>query len=491
MVFNSVDFLIFFPIVVLVYFVIPKKVKNYWLLFASYYFYMSWNKTYALLIFTSTVVTYLCGLFLNKVSCKKLIVASGFVVNLGILFSFKYLNFFLENVSLISKSFGGRGINTGINLLLPVGISFYTFQALGYMVDVYRGEIEPEKNFFKYALFVSFFPQLVAGPIERSKNLISQIERVDNERLFNYEKAVSGFSLMCYGMFLKVVLADRLSIFVDSVWNNLQIVGFTEGLFAAVAFSLQIYCDFGAYSTIAIGAARVMGFDLMENFNTPYFATSISDFWRRWHISLSTWFKDYLYIPLGGSRCSKIKKYRNIMIVFLVSGLWHGAQWTYVLWGGIHGLYQIIGDLLKPLKKKINNLLSFDENTASYKLGQIIITFLLTTFAWIFFRAETIKDAFAFLERMFTRFNPWSLHDGNLYNFGIDQTDYHILIFAILLLLIVDLLRYFFKRDFGELLLKQNLWFRWLVLIVLIVSTIIYGAYGINYNAAQFIYFQF
>lgn len=491
MVFNSFEFLVFFPIVALLYFVIPKKLRKYWLLLASYYFYMSWNKTYALLILASTVTTYFCGILIEKVMRKKAVVAATFVVNLGILFSFKYLNFFLDNISFISRCLGGSGLSHSLNILLPVGISFYTFQALGYIIDVYREEIRPEKNFVKYALFVSFFPQLVAGPIERSKNLLSQIEREDNERLFSYEKAVSGFAMMCYGMFIKVVLADNIAVFVDNVWENLHIVGFTEGLFAAVAFSLQIYCDFGAYSTIAIGAARVMGFDLMENFNMPYFATSISDFWRRWHISLSTWFKDYLYIPLGGSRCSKIKKYRNIMVVFLVSGLWHGANWTYVIWGGIHGLYQVVGDALKSVREKVVKILNINTEVGSYKFGRMAGTFLLTTFAWIFFRADTMKDASAFLKRMFTNFNPWSLHDGNLYNFGIDRTDYHVIVVATLILLFVDILRSVKKEDFGEILVKQNLCFRWLVLIALIIATVIFGAYGVNFSTAQFIYFQF
>lgn len=491
MVFNSIDFLLFFPVVVLIYFVIPQKARKYWLLIASYYFYMSWNKTYALLILASTVTTFLGGIFLNKVSKKKLVVAGTFIVNLGILFSFKYLNFLIENINFISRRLGGDAISHSLNVLLPVGISFYTFQALGYIIDVYRGDIEPEKNFVRYALFVSFFPQLVAGPIERSKNLLSQIEREDKERLFSYSKVVSGFAMMCYGMFIKVVLADNLAVFVDNVWENLQIVGFTEGLFAAVAFSLQIYCDFGAYSTIAIGAARVMGFDLMENFNTPYFATSISDFWRRWHISLSTWFKDYLYIPLGGSRCSKARKYRNIMVVFLVSGLWHGANWTYVIWGGIHGLYQIIGDALKPLREKISDILRIDREAGSYKFGRILGTFFLTTFAWIFFRADSLKDAVCFLKRMFSRFNPWSLHDGNLYNFGVNRTDFHVVVVAALVLLVVDIFRYVKKEDFGQILVRQNLIFRWIVLLALIVSTIIFGAYGIHFSTAQFIYFQF
>lgn len=489
--FNSISFLIFFPIVLLIYYVIPKKLKTVWLLIASYYFYMSWNVAYSLLILTSTVVTYLSGILLEKSDKKKLIVALSFIINLGILFTFKYLNFFISNISAVSKLFGGKEVSIGLKLLLPVGISFYTFQALSYTVDVYRGEVKAERNFIRYALFVSFFPQLVAGPIERSKNLISQIQKLSQERLFDFDKAVSGFSMICYGMFLKVVVADHLATFVNTGWKNLQLIGLVEGIFVAVAFSFQIYCDFGSYSIIAIGAARMLGIDLMENFNTPYLATSISDFWRRWHISLSTWFRDYLYIPLGGSRCSKIKKYRNIMIVFLASGLWHGANWTYVIWGGIHGLYQIVGDLTKGLRKKINDALNVNTEAESYRIGQIVGTFALTTFAWLFFRADSMSQLMFFFKRMVTRRNPWALFDGNLYNLGLDRVDVHVLFISLLVMVIVDYIRVKKKEDFGAFLVRQNLAFRWIVLLALIVGTIVYGAYGVDFDSSQFIYFNF
>lgn len=494
MLFNSIDFLIFFPIVAIVYYVIPKKAKTLWLLIASYYFYMSWNAIYALLILTSTVVTYISGILISKadsVKKKKWVVAGSFTINLGILFFFKYFDFLLDNINAVTSKVGISVISNPFDIVLPVGISFYTFQALSYTVDVYRKDIDAEKNFFRYALFVSFFPQLVAGPIERSGNLLSQIQRLKDEKLFDYKKVVSGFSLMCWGMFLKMVLSDHLSVFVDGVWNNLHMAGMTATIIAAIAFSFQIYCDFGAYSTIAIGAARMMGFDIMENFNTPYFSTSIAEFWRRWHISLSTWFKDYLYIPLGGSRCSKIKKYRNLMITFLVSGLWHGANWTYVIWGGIHGIYQVVGDLLKPVKEKLVRLFKVDVTASSHKAGKILVTFILTTFAWIFFRADTLSDAGMFFRRMITRPDPWALFDGSLYTFGTDVKDFHIIVVAMLALLLADILRYVKKVDVGEYLYRQNLWFRWIVLFALILMCVIYGAYGINFNSAQFIYFQF
>ncbi len=494
MAFNSLHFLIFFPIVILVYYVMPKKLRTFWLLAASYYFYMAWNPKYIVLILISTLATYLSGLVLEKSEsekAKKGIVAGCFVINLSLLFFFKYFDFLLSNINFLLEKMHISVVANPFDVLLPVGISFYTFQALSYTVDVYRKEIKAEKNFLRYALFVSFFPQLVAGPIERSKNLLSQIENLDDKKLFDYDKVVSGFSMMVYGMFLKVVLADHISIFVDNVWENTHAIGSTVAILASIAFSLQIYCDFGAYSIIAIGAARMLGIGLMENFNTPYFATSISDFWRRWHVSLSTWFRDYLYIPLGGSRCSKVKKYRNIMITFLVSGLWHGANWTYVIWGAIHGMYQVVGDLLKPLKEKLCKITNVNKEVGSFRLLKIICTFALTTFAWIFFRADSFKAAFVFIKNMITRPDPWVLFTKDYLNFGVDASDFNLIIIGIVVLVIVDLIRYKKNLDIGAFLLKQNLWFRWAMLIVLIVSTLVYGAYGTSFDSSQFIYFQF
>ena len=492
--FNSFQFLVFFPVVVILYYAIPKKLRSVWLLIASYYFYMSWNAKYAILILTSTVITYLSGILLgkaSKTSTRKWIVAGSFVTNLGILMMFKYFTFLLANINKVLGILHLGALSDPFSFVLPVGISFYTFQALSYTVDVYRGEIEPEKNFINYALFVSFFPQLVAGPIERSKNLLTQIQNVTSKKLFEYDKFVKGFCLMCWGMFVKMVIADRVAIFVDTVFNSIYNIGSVEALFGALGFTLQIYCDFSGYSLIAIGAANIMGFELMENFNTPYFSESIQEFWRRWHISLSTWFKDYLYIPLGGSRCSKIRKYFNIMVTFLVSGLWHGAAWSFVAWGGLHGLYQIVGDLLRPVKKKVNELLQVNTEAFSFKFGRIITTFFLTMVAWIFFKAGSIGQAFRYIRALFTKWNPWVFFDSSLYDYGLDRQEAMILLWAILALFVVDLIRYTKKVNIGEFLVKQNLWFRWAVLIVLIVSCLVFGEYGINFDSAQFIYFQF
>lgn len=494
MLFNSFDFLLFFPVVTLIYFIIPKKIRYIWLLAASYFFYMCWNVKYCILIVLSTLITWFCGSLLEKVDkemVRKWILAGGILSNLGILFFFKYFDFFLDNLNRLLRIVRITAVESPFSLLLPVGISFYTFQALGYLIDVYKGDTQMEKNLFRYALFVSFFPQLVAGPIERSGSLLKQLRQVDKIKLWNYERIASGFTLMAWGLFQKMVIADRLALFVDSVFGNVYACGTVETMLGAMAFSLQIYCDFAGYSSVAIGSARVMGFELMENFNTPYFAVSIADFWHRWHISLSTWFRDYVYIPLGGNRCGRIRRYGNLMMTFLASGLWHGASWTYVIWGGLHGLYQITGDILRPFKAWLLEKCAVKTDAESFRLGQIMCTFCLTAFAWIFFRAGTLKDSLYYIKCMFTRWNPWVFFDQSLYTWGLDVTEFHILAVALAVLLLVDLIRYRKQMDLGCFLQKQNILFRWLLMIILVVSVLVYGEYGINFDSRQFIYFAF
>lgn len=494
MLFNSLDFLIFFPIVVLIYLIVPRKLKYVWLLIASYYFYMSWNVKYVGLLLFSTIVTYFSGILIAKAHGnrqKKLVVAVSFLANLSVLGFFKYFDFFLHNLNKVLAVAHVRLIDNPFSFLLPVGISFYTFQALSYTMDVYRGKVAPEKNLLKYALFVSFFPQLVAGPIEKTENLLRQINESTRKKIVSFDKFVSGFALMLWGLFMKMVIADRISIFVDGVFRNLYMAGTVETTLAAAAFAIQIYGDFAGYSSVAVGAARIMGFELTENFNAPYFADSIGDFWHRWHISLSTWFRDYLYIPLGGNRKGKLRKYCNLLITFSISGLWHGAAWTFIFWGAIHGLYQVIGDLLRPVRKKGAELLKVKTDAFSHKLGKILTTFVLVDFAWIFFRAESMEQIRFFFNRMFTRFNPWVLFDESLFAYGIDRREWSILVPALLILFVVDLLRYRTNRNFGDLLVRQNLWFQYAVMFLLIASILVYGEYGINFDSNQFIYFQF
>lgn len=494
MVFNSVDFLLFFPIVLFVYFLIPKKVRYVWLLIVSYYFYMSWNPKYAVLIALSTVITYLTGLGIGKAKDKKIknrMIAGSFVSNLGILFFFKYFDFALLNLNRVLGAVGIQALEKPFDVMLPIGISFYTFQALGYTMDVYRGEMRPEKNIFRYALFVSFFPLIAAGPIERSKNLLRQIQNVHTFRIWNYDNITGGAALMLWGYFMKMVIADRLAIFVDSVFGNYGSCASGALVLAAVFFAFQLYCDFGSYSLIAMGCAKIMGFSVMENFNTPYFALSVKEFWRRWHISLSSWFRDYLYIPLGGNRKGNVRKYINLMITFLVSGLWHGASFSFAAWGGLHGLYQIIGEGLRPARERVAKACHINTESLLHKFVKWLVTFALVDFAWIFFRCSSLTESVAYIRRMLTCPDFAVMTDGTLFTLGLSRLEFIIALAGLVILLMVDLIRYRKGMQLYEYLNTKWLWLRWSVYIFLAVSIFLFGIYGPGYNAAEFIYFQF
>ena len=494
MLFNSVDFLIFFPIVTLIYFIVPKKLRYLWLLAASYFFYMCWNAKYAGLLFLSTFTTWGAGWLVHRAkqqSGKKLAVAGCVLVNLGILFLFKYFNFFQDTMIRVLEKLNLQIVERPFDVILPVGISFYTFQALGYIIDVYREKIEPEKNLLRYALFVSFFPQLVAGPIERSESLLKQMRNIEKLKLWNYEKVTSGLTLMVWGLFVKMVIADRVAVLVNTVFDGYYMYGTVALVAGAVGFALQIYGDFMGYSTIAVGAARVMGFELMENFETPYFAVSVSDFWRRWHISLSSWFRDYVYIPLGGNRCSKPRKYFNIMVTLGVSGLWHGANWTYVVWGLLHGIYQVVGDLTRPVREALYAKGQVKTQSFSFRLGQMVTTFILVDLAWIFFRADSVSIAVEYCKRIVTKWDPWSLFNGEIYTLGLERFEFNVLVIAALVLFLVDLVRYCKKQTITEFLQEQCIWFRWGAILLLAYAALVYGMYGIQFESSQFIYFQF
>lgn len=491
MLFNSIQFLVFFPIVTLVYIILPRQVRRIWLLAASYYFYMCWNPAYAVLILISTVVTWGSGLWIQRSSAgnRKWALLLCFVINFGILFYFKYFNFFISSInSLFHAEIRERDI------LLPVGISFYTFQAVGYTIDCYRGDIKAEKNLIRYALFVSFFPQLVAGPIERSGNMMHQICSVPDlsrRDLMDGRRIRDGLILMIWGMFLKLVIADRVSTLVDQIFSRYYVYGTVGLIMGAVGFGLQIYCDFASYSIIAMGSAKVMGFNLMENFNAPYFATSVSDFWRRWHISLSTWFRDYLYIPLGGNRKGKARKCLNQFITFTVSGLWHGANWTFIFWGFLHGCYVVLGILLRPLGISFDNHFHVNRKGFGYRLLHIAITFVLVDFAWIFFRADSMNAAFSYIHRMLTKPDFWVLADQTIYTYGLPVNEMNILLGSVLVLLFMDIVRERRQMLPDQWLGTQCAAFRIVFVLGVLMATIIFGIYGPGFDSKQFIYFQF
>ena len=448
---------------------------------------MNWNPSYALLLIGITLVSYIVGISVEK-NRKKGIISIGIIVCLLPLIVFKYMNFINDSIFSILDYLGLRMKIPDFKLLLPIGISFFTFKAISYMIDVYKGKMLPERNLGIYALYISFFVDLAAGPIDRADKLIPQFRE---HRKFLPENIVNGLKLMLWGYFMKVVVADRITLYVDPIFNNLDNHSGISVLLAAALFSLQIYCDFASYSLIAIGTAKVMGIDLMENFNTPYFARSIKEFWGRWHISLSTWFRDYLYIPLGGNRCSKIRRSFNILVTFLVSGLWHGANFTFIAWGAIHGICYLIEDITSKFRNNVLNKLGVKVQSFSFKFLEVIITFIIVDLAWIFFRAETIHDAFYYIQRMFTKIDLWRLFDGSLYKLGLDNFEMNILIISLIVLFLVDLIKYIKKETIYEFLKNQCLYFRWAVIFFLLFFIIIYGKYGAGFDPKQFIYFQF
>ena len=488
MLFNSLQFLIFFPIVVTLFFLLPQKRRWVLLLIASYYFYMCWKVEYIVLIITSTLIDYFVAQKMaalkEKVKRKKWLLISLFS-NLGILFGFKYFNFVNANVQAIFDQFNVFYGVPAFDVLLPVGISFYTFQTLSYTIDVYNGKTPVQNHLGIFAVYVSFFPQLVAGPIERSNRLLPQFFK---KHKFSYERARYGLQQMMWGFFKKVVIADRLAIVVDAVYNNPSNYSGFALIVATVFFTFQIYCDFSGYSDIAIGSARVMGFELMENFKRPYFSKSISEFWKRWHISLSTWFRDYLYIPLGGNKVVKWKWYYNLFITFLVSGFWHGANWTFIVWGALHGTYLISSIILSKPKEKILKVLKL-KNTTIHKLYQVSFTFALAVFAWIFFRANNLSDAFYVINNMFSDIGDYTDFEKmklNLRGLGVGINDILISVGLVAFMECYNL----YERS-GDVWLKLKTkprWIRWGIYYILLFGILFLAPHSRGNN---FIYFQF
>lgn len=475
MLFNSFAFLIFFPVVCIIYFALPTlKLRNWFLLAASYYFYMNWEPVYALLLLASTGITYFAALGGAKFTKHKtLILTTGIILNLLILFFFKYFNFAAENFVAVMSYFGVRMHVPEFKVLLPVGISFYIFQALGYMIDVHRGDIKPEKNFFTYALFVSFFPQLVAGPIERSTNLLVQFYE---KHKFEAEKAISGITMMLWGYFLKLVIADRCAIYVDAVYNNMAIHNGSSILIASILFCFQLYGDFAGYSYIAIGCSRVLGFHLMDNFRRPYFfSVSVQDFWKRNHISLTSWFMDYVYYPMVGSSTKLWWWCVSIFITFVISGFWHGAAWTYVFSFSIFGFYLVICTLKDKQQRKFEKKHNLKKKEWWLWLNRII-TFFLVMYALVYFRANCIADAFVATKQMFTNLITVPHTEGIPY-----------LVITLFVLLVLFVTEYVI--EYKKIVLKPSNELR-IYTICSVCLLYLVLALGV-FDGGQFIYFQF
>ncbi|MGE3062076.1 MAG: MBOAT family protein [bacterium] len=452
---------------------------------------MAWKPEYVVLMIAAILINYSAGIMIQrsrKKEWKKFHMLFGVCASFFILFVFKYFNFINSSVRALFSYFGMDYPISGHSLLLPVGISFYTFQTLSYTIDVYRGKEKTQKHLGIFALYVTFFPQLVAGPIERSTNLLPQFFK---KNAFDLQRVLDGGKLILWGLFKKIVIADRLAVLVNTVFNNPHGYSGFQFVTAIVFFAFQIYCDFSGYSDIAIGSAQIMGYKLMDNFNRPYFSKSISEFWKRWHISLSTWFRDYLYIPMGGSRTSIPKWYFNLFVTFLVSGIWHGANWTFVAWGALNGLYIVLETAGMKRIKRIENKLRLNEHKTSLKILKISTTFSLVLFAWIFFRANTISDAIYVISNipknfMATFWEIATLNEHALKKMGIERVDFVISIAVILFMESVHALQR--HRGIRSMLKKKPLALRYVVYAAFIFGIIVFGTY---INSASFIYFQF
>ncbi len=482
MLFNSIDFAIFLPIVFILYWFLTNKnlkLQNLLIVVASYLFYGWWDYRFLLLILFSTIVDYSVGIGLLKQENKtkrKILLGTSILVNLGFLGFFKYYNFFLDNFITAFSFFGTEIKANSLNIILPVGISFYTFQTLSYSIDVYKRKLEPTKDFIAFSAFVSFFPQLVAGPIERARNLLPQFYK---KRTFDYSKAVDGMRQILWGLFKKIVIADNCAVFADQIFNNSHDYSGSTLVLGAIFFAFQIYGDFSGYSDIAIGTARLFGFNLMQNFAFPYFSRDIAEFWRRWHISLSTWFRDYLYIPLGGSRGTNYFKIRNVFIIFLVSGFWHGANWTFIIWGGLNALYFLPIMLLN--KNKINtDVVAQGKYLPSVReVLSMTLTFSLTTIAWIFFRAEDIHHGISYLSDII---HPSILTLPELITPKLEM------IYTILCVFILVLFEWMNRDKIHALdIANYNKSNRWVLYLIIIIMIITFG----SFNQNSFIYFQF
>jgi alginate O-acetyltransferase complex protein AlgI len=481
MLFNSFAFLIFFPIATIVYFLLPHRLRWLWLLAASCYFYLYFKAVYILILLFTIIIDYFAGILLEnekRPEKKKLWLIMSLIANIGVLAVFKYYNFLNSNFAGLCSLFGQNNPIPYLNILLPIGLSFHTFQAMSYTIEVYRGKQKAEKHFGIYALYVMFYPQLVAGPIERPQNMIHQFYE---EHFFDYDKAVNGFRLILWGMFKKVVVADRLSVFVDLVYNNPTHYHGFQTILASFFFAFQIYCDFSGYSDIALGTAEVMGFKLMQNFNRPYHSKSIGEFWKRWHISLSTWFRDYLYVSLGGNRISKTRTYINQFLVFTISGLWHGANWTFVLWGSLHGAYLVAGNLTENFRKKIIYGIRLNSIAGLVKVVNVLTTFILVTFAWIFFRAANIQIAWVIIKNSML-ISPSQV---GLYMLGTDSYNFILCFIMMFFMLAVEWKMH--DGNVNSLLCKLPPALRWSFYTITTLLILNFGAFGDR----QFIYFQF
>ena len=476
MLFNSIPFIIFFPIVVLLYYLMPAKIRYVWLLICSYFFYLSQSTSYVLLLLLTTISTYVAGIVLNKAKTKNIkdvIIAVTVLLNVGILAFIKYADFALELF----------GTDRRFNFFIPIGISFYTLQAITYLVDLYRGKIEPVYNPARYALYVSFFPSLLSGPINRAQDLLPELSCAKSLDLVAVKE---GMQKMLWGYFLKLCIAARLTIIVDTAYANVEQYSGSSLVVAAVAFLFMLYCDFEGYSCIAIGAAKILGIRMKDNFRQPFYATSVNELWSRWHISLSTWFKEYLYYPLGGSRKGTLRRYINIMVIFVVSGLWHGANYTFFVWGILNGTFRILGDALLGVRNKIANITGYDKHTSLRITLERIGVYILYGFTMIFFSNDNIDNAWKIIVRIATQFQVISIFKGEWFTLGLGTFNFMFVIVLAIFVLVVDGYCNRYTCDVVGICKKLPMIARWCIYFALI-TMILFSA---NLTGQEFIYAQ-
>lgn len=471
---------------IIVYSVVPIKHRYLVLLiFSAIFIGIVGGTTSIILIYSSCLFTFVVAQLLKRNQKIKMILLIGVVVLLGTLLILKYANYYWktihEMVGIVPKE------EKLIHILVPIGISFYTLQLVSYLVDVYRKNIEPETNFLKFALYISWFPHILQGPIARYDKLSKTLYQGTK---VTYHSFTFGFQLVLWGIAKKIIIADRAYLFVNEVYTNYTKYGFVEIVFATILYGIQLYADFSACVDISRGVSQIFGIELQANFEQPYFATSVKDFWRRWHISLSTWLRDYVFIPLGGSRCSKVRRYINILITFAVSGVWHGVGLQFFVWGILHGVYQAFGNITLDCREKLKEKISLDWNGTLAHIFKCLFTFVLVDFAWLFFRATSLNDAIQMIKRASSNINPWVIFDQSLYQLGITQREMYLLICSIVIMFIVDYLHEK-KVEIRKYIASCHIPLRWTLYLLLIFSIIIFGKYGFGYNAADFIYMQF
>lgn len=491
MLFNSFAFAIFFVVVTLLYFVLPHKWRWAWLLSASCFFYMFFKPEFILILAFTIVIDYIAGIYLEQETekkRKKRFLIMSLIANIGILAIFKYYNFINGNITGLALLLGMKNPIPYLNMVLPIGLSFHTFQAMSYTIEVYRGNQKAERHFGIYSLYVMFYPQLVAGPIERPQNMLHQFHE---HHKFKYNDFASGMRLVLWGLFKKTVIADRLAAITDPIFTNPQQYSAIALLMGSIFFSFQIFCDFSGYSDIAIGTGRVMGFKMMRNFNRPYSSKSVNEFWTKWHISLSTWFKDYLYIPLGGNRVPTMRKYMNLIIVFMLSGLWHGANWTFIIWGALHSTFVVVGGMTEKVRNSFNKLIGLSKINWLYGNVQKITTFLLVSIAWVFFRANGVGKALNIFKRMGGIFSElWQVaKDGKLLTGKyLENVPVSTIFWSLVCISFMEMVHFVQgKGSINALICRQPLAVRWGVYYFLSFCILYFGVF----EKREFIYFQF